>query len=415
METIVAEARITKALQSKLPPATKYIILPEDLVRVFREKSGRWEGPFTVTKTSKKIITVTDGTKLKPFNISAVLPVAPKTNGSDLRHDMNSLQSSVRENPDIFYPIEIMKASDPRTKSKECQDAIENEISGLLYRGAFKYMDRKALPRDANILGGRFVLSLKQLHTYEERYKARFVVQVHKYKEKEFIIHISKTVRHRNIKILLSIAVIYKLKVWNQDDNQAYIQGHELERDLYVIPDSRFNLPCNMILKLLKPLYGRTESGDSWFDKHTSFLEKKLGFTSTTGDIYFFYHTIGDVLQGLLAVYVHDSLGAGTPEFLKLTDKISEKFKSKPRESSPFQFAGILFNENSSGYFMEQGVYSKTIEKLPSDCDCKLFHTTTHRLVWIKQTRPEILAGVNILSQVTEEKFSDSDVKDINK
>lgn len=35
METIVAESRITRALQSKLPPASIYLILPGDLERIF--------------------------------------------------------------------------------------------------------------------------------------------------------------------------------------------------------------------------------------------------------------------------------------------------------------------------------------------------------------------------------------------
>lgn len=41
--TIVAESRISRALQSKLPPDTKYLNLPDDLVRVYREsrKDGK--------------------------------------------------------------------------------------------------------------------------------------------------------------------------------------------------------------------------------------------------------------------------------------------------------------------------------------------------------------------------------------
>lgn len=37
METIVAEARIQRALQSKLPPASKYLIIKGYLVRVYRK------------------------------------------------------------------------------------------------------------------------------------------------------------------------------------------------------------------------------------------------------------------------------------------------------------------------------------------------------------------------------------------
>lgn len=415
MEAIVAETRIQKALRSKLPPATKYLILPGDLVRVFRERSGRWEGPFTVTKVSKKIISVTDGIKVREFNITAILPIAPRTGDQDLKHDMTTLQAFVRENGESLYPVEVLKKSDPRTRSDKCKNAINTEIEGLLSRGAFKYVRREDIPHDANILGGRFVLSIKQPNTEEELYKARFIVQGHKDKEKGFIIHISKTVRHKNIKILLTLAATYKLKVKGQDVKQAYIQAHDLARDVYVIPDQRFNLASNIVLKLLKPLYGLTESGDSWFDKFTSFLKGKLGLQSTATDLSFFYHTPEDSLQGLMGVYVDDSLSAGTDEFLTLTDKIAEEFESKPRESPPFQFAGVQIDNDPQGYVLEQHKYTEQIDKLKLDCSFEEFRTTRHRLACITQTRPEILAEVNILSQVTAETFEKKDVKAVNK
>lgn len=64
------------------------------------------------------------------------------------------------------------------------------------------------------------MLSIKQPGT---KVKSRFIVQCHKDKERELIVHISKTVRQKNIKILISLSVIYELGAWNQDVNQAYI------------------------------------------------------------------------------------------------------------------------------------------------------------------------------------------------
>lgn len=60
----------------------------------------------------------------------------------------------------------------------------------------------------------------------------------------------------KNIKVLISMPVIYNLKVWNQDVSQEYIEALDLEIDVYVIPDSRFNISISRILKLLKPIYG---------------------------------------------------------------------------------------------------------------------------------------------------------------
>lgn len=76
-----------------------------------------------------------------------------------------------------------------------------------------------------------------------------------------------------------------------------------------------------------------------------SYLKKKLNLNYTPGDLSF-YHNIRNGIQGLLAVYVYvdNTLGAGTPDFMKLTDKIPEKLQSETREFPPFIFAGVMIN-----------------------------------------------------------------------
>lgn len=54
METIVVEARIQKALQSKLSPAKKYFILPGDLVKVYREWKSKWKDHSRLPKRQRK-------------------------------------------------------------------------------------------------------------------------------------------------------------------------------------------------------------------------------------------------------------------------------------------------------------------------------------------------------------------------
>lgn len=65
-----------------------------------------------------------------------------------------------------------------------------------------------------------------------ELYKARCIVQGHKYKE----IHhtLIKIVRHKNIKILISLAFSYILKAWDQHVKKKYIHAIHMEIDLFV-------------------------------------------------------------------------------------------------------------------------------------------------------------------------------------
>lgn len=110
----------------------------------------------------KKIISFKDGTNIKPFNIASVLTIAPKVGDGDLKNDMESIQAYVTENENTIYPMEILKIYASRTRSKQCLNAIQNKISCLFEKGAFKYVNKEKFPIITNILSGRFVLSIKQ-------------------------------------------------------------------------------------------------------------------------------------------------------------------------------------------------------------------------------------------------------------
>lgn len=77
------------------------------------------------------------------------------------------------------------------------------------------------------------------------------------------IIRTSHTVRYKNIRIILTIFDIFNLEVWEKDVSQAYIQDHDMKRDLYVKHAAEFKLGKGTRLKLLKPLNRLSESGES--------------------------------------------------------------------------------------------------------------------------------------------------------
>lgn len=84
MATIRAEERIRRALASKLPPATRFRLEIGDPVRVFREGSRKWEGPFQVERISKILIWVSDSVTTKPFSIMVVIPAGFRGQDRDL-------------------------------------------------------------------------------------------------------------------------------------------------------------------------------------------------------------------------------------------------------------------------------------------------------------------------------------------
>lgn len=71
-----SEARINRALRIQVSPAARMLILPGDKVRIYREDTRRWEGPFTTTRIVRKQVWVPDEKAAKSFPLSAVLPAA---------------------------------------------------------------------------------------------------------------------------------------------------------------------------------------------------------------------------------------------------------------------------------------------------------------------------------------------------
>lgn len=69
--------------------------------------------------------------------------------------------------------------------------------------------------------------------------------------------------RQSSIKVLKSIAAIFGFHIWTSDVLQAYLQsGMRLLYKVYIRPTKDFYLPSDVLLKLLRPLYGFPDAAD---------------------------------------------------------------------------------------------------------------------------------------------------------
>ena len=166
---IVSELKIQRAIMSKLPAATQFNLRAGDRVLVFRDKQKRWTGPFTIQSICGKHGYVTDGSKTVKFNITQILPHSADKRNHDLQRLLTGI-SDFQSVPDIHI-TQVFYPSDRRAKTRECQTAIAKEITGLIRRKVFKIVKRKNLPRNANIMGSRIVLSIKDMGTPNENTK----------------------------------------------------------------------------------------------------------------------------------------------------------------------------------------------------------------------------------------------------
>ena len=187
METITSELRLSKALLAALPAATKQVFKPGQEVLVFREKERvRWTGPYKITKIhGKQAFIDRDGTEVQ-HSISQLKPyIRDSEEQSELYcsilHNCFSQFTSgdkQEDRPEVLYSTnpdqtdyatpgifltETLHPADSRRDSPEFIKAKQKEMKGLIDRGTWKAVLRKDLPHDANILSGRYVLTIKNV------------------------------------------------------------------------------------------------------------------------------------------------------------------------------------------------------------------------------------------------------------
>lgn len=173
-------------------------------------------------------------------------------------------------------------------------------------------------------------MAIKNPGTPKERHKARFIVRWHKDREPGYLVHVSKTIKYKNLRLMVTLSATIDFKIWSQDVTQAYIQVKDLTRALYVKPTKDFNLTPKHTLKLLKPLYVLTESGDAGSISTTIISRKTLKIQPTDGYFSIHYNNEGK-LNKVPDVYVVDNISTGLKTFEKLIGMIPTQLESKPK------------------------------------------------------------------------------------
>lgn len=472
---IIDERRLKEAMVPDRPTPSLPVGLSNGTkVLVYRKTTNRWEDA-TFLYEAGSLVYLRTGSRVQPFSRDKVkiavhgedygdddgrlnifnVPEQPaERNVTQIRRnddasldpdrdDLPTLQfefDDVQADPRIFYTspqapnvnelneilenclaTEIIATSDPR--SKNFDEAIHLELSGLLEKGVFEEVqiapeDRKGL----NILRSRFVLALKEPGTSKEKHKARLVVQAipQADRDRPFLFTYAPTVTKASFRILLSLAASMGFDVYLRDISQAYCCSEfELIREAYIIPPKSLGLPRNVLWKLMKPLYGLPESGLLWYETYRSYHEVDLQMTASVVDPCVYYQQSSGTLSGLVVTQVDDSAIIGNESFLAQEENVSSAFPSKGRQkvdNSGQDFNGSRISKVGNGFSMEQSSYIKRISDEKVERTPEGFATLKGKLHYASSnTRPDLSCAINLLSQTLSKNATENEYEELDR
>lgn len=314
-----------------------------------------------------------------------------------------------------------MKANDALAKDDDSRTTKLSEVDGLRLRHIWKAVRETDIPKNANVMGGKFLLSLKNFDTPEEKAKVRYFAQGFSDRVKPYMVHDVSTFRISSIRMVMSIAATMGFRLFSHDVTQAYLQSKShMTRDVYIRPkkDGRKILGLNdgQFFKILKPLYGLCDVRDYWGQTMESHLMNDLKMDQSDGDSAMYVWIHDGRLSGITGMYVDYLLIAGNVAFQKHTEKTLKHFESKPRVYDRFDFYGAQIASHDDGSTtMTQEYYVRTMKPADKKGTYQNFRKERAFFSCLTSTRPDGACIANRAAQVTEKNYSLAKVNELNK
>lgn len=292
-----------------------------------------------------------------------------------------------------FYPKtyeEAIKSQD----SEKWHKAMSEEMESL--RENDTYMLTK-LPEGKSVVGARWVYTVKESQSGEQRYKARYVAKGYsQVPEVDYFETFSPTAKITSIRMLMQLVLDLNMEVHQMDVKTAYLNA-PIDCELYVEQPEGFvkysETGERLVCKLNKSLYGLKQSGRNWNHMLHTFLTSD-GFAQLVSDPCVYIRRHNDAII-IVLIWVDDIIIASNSISLlnEVKMDLSCRFKMKDLGRLSW-FLGINFTLNATTITMDQIKYIERILNRFQMEGCK------------PRATPSEL-GVNKTSIGTQEEFAD--------
>ena len=244
-------------------------------------------------------------------------------------------------------------SSNKSLDSSEINIAKENELEKLAQFETYE----EVADCGQKVLSTRWVITNKDGKT-----KARLVVRGFEERDLE-IPRDSPTVGKGTMRLFISIAALENWAVKTTDIKSAFLQGKELERDIYIRPPKESQTPQGLIWKLKHGLYGLKDGARQFYESVREEL-MKLGFTQCRLDPALFYVHKDNRLRGIICCHVDDFLHAGDELFEALMEKLRGRFSAGKVEEKEFRYIGFKVKQYENRVILDHSEY---IERMKNE------------------------------------------------
>ena len=323
---------------------------------------------------------------------------------SNTSHEFGSLNEKEMESHGVFLlkrkdPIEVLATMvhSSQYNDPEVKQAMEAELEKWNQFQAYEIVDDDGQER----IDGRWVINKKEEHDgLKVNIKARYCLRG--FKESNKPRSDSPTVDRVSTKLLYAIAGNEGWKMESVDVTSAFLQGSDLDRDIFVTPPKEAGMD-GYLWKMKKAAYGLYDAGRRWWIKVMEVL-KELGGKTLVGDESLVVFHVDGKLSGLIGLHVDDFQATGNDDFFAaVMDQICLRFKISKREIHNFRFTGVdVSGMNDGNVIIFQESYSKALQKINVDInddpnrpltrsEFKSYRGLVGQLTWLSEmTRPDL-------------------------
>ena len=309
---------------------------------------------------------------------------------------------------ELPYPEHALILTKDQEVSQEVVDAKDVELGNMKRNDVFRAVPFTGQPT----VSSRWIITEK-FKSGRRKVKARLVARGFE-EDSSAMRKDSPTCNRECLRLVFVVATLMSWRLQSIDISAAFLQGGELEREVYLRPPVDI-CPKSEVWRLKRCIYGLNDAPRSWYKCVKEVLLHLGGVVSAYDSALFLWHNSDGRLSGILVSHVDDFAFCGDQHFQsKVIDGLRDRFLVNTHDVGSFKYVGLDVTQNTEGIQVGQDAYidslvpiniSQSRHKMKLDDLTQEERAELRRLsgqmLWVtSQTRPDLSYETCVISNV---------------